>query len=358
MIVQLEDRWGTLAVLEYEHGAREALLALFKAGDLTFEVIDEADKETFIRETAAPYAAQSFRQAKEFFRHAETSSWIVKPLLLYYGMLTAVKAALVFDRPDFFLTKASRKHGLNRIKANAPSLISDRLTVQGSGVFQLARKALRGKEIPEGTEISINEILKRLPEVLVTYSMVVPGSAEKFWKTVLPWTATKGPGEPYRIVFDLAKEYADANQAELPEELINDFHVLQPDEKTNRYASKSGWNVENDARLEIERGQPSFLAPTLDGGAALILPISLNGFKHQLTEIELIYLITFYFSEIARYVPHFWLNLHTGAADFSVLLCQDVLRSCENKFLQLLQKPLSFAIVLTMKKAAAIQGEP
>jgi hypothetical protein len=34
-------------------------------------------REDFIRNMAAPFAAQSFRQAREFFRHAESSSWLV-----------------------------------------------------------------------------------------------------------------------------------------------------------------------------------------------------------------------------------------------------------------------------------------
>jgi len=359
MILQLEDRWGTLALLEYEHGAREALLALWRAGDLKFANTSSADQEAFIRESAAAYAAQSFRQAKEFFRHAETSSWLVKPLLLYYGMLTAAKAALTFDTADFFLTKPSMKHGLNRIKNTASTLGADSLNVQNVGVFQLARNAIGGAPIAADTPIPIDEILKRLPEVAVAYNLVARGTDVKFTRTKLPWVASSGPSQLFRIVFDLPKPYSEANREELPDAILNEFDLLTPGPAPdiNRYVSKSGWAAENDAKAVVERGQPPFLTPTLDGEAALLLPINLNGIKLQFTEIELILMVTFYFSEIARYMPHIWLQLHSGQASFSVLLCQDVLRSCENKFLQLLQKQLVYTLMVTLR-GATINPKP
>jgi hypothetical protein len=360
MILQLEDRWGTLALLEYEHGAREALLALWHAGDLRFEVTQDADKENFIRNTAAAYAAQSFRQAKEFFRHAETSSWLVKPLLLYYGMLSAVKAALTFATPDFFLTPASGRHGIGRLKMNQPALMTDCLKVQNVGVFRLARTAIGGPALPPGTQLPVYEILRRLPEAVVTFKLVSNNADAKLIFTRNPWVATSGPNQPFRIIFEIPIDEVTANQSDLPATITSDYTLLpNAQSKVNVYGSNAGWNTERDAQTELFRGEPEFLSPMLDGSrSAVILPFMINGTQCQFTEIELIFLITFYFSEIARYMPHVWLQIHSGAQDFSVLLCQDILRSCENKFLQLLQNRLTYTVAATFRSGGAFNAKP
>lgn len=113
MLLPLEDRWSLLAVLEQEHGAREALLRLHGTGDLRFLSTPQPEQADFIRETACRYVAQSLKQSKELFRQAESSSWLVKPLILYYAMLTCAKGCLTFDTPDFMKSKASRSHGIS-----------------------------------------------------------------------------------------------------------------------------------------------------------------------------------------------------------------------------------------------------
>jgi hypothetical protein len=80
MIFPLEDRWGILSILEYEHGARKALLSLLSKNLLNFSNTDSKDREQFLSNTASVYAVSAFRQGKEFFRQAESSSWLVKPL--------------------------------------------------------------------------------------------------------------------------------------------------------------------------------------------------------------------------------------------------------------------------------------
>lgn len=360
MILQLEDRWGTLALLEYEHGAREALLALWRVGDLRFEITQDVDKDNFIRNTAAAYAAQSFRQAKEFFRHAETSSWLVKPLLLYYGMLSAVKAALIFATPDFFLTPASGRHGISRLRINQPALMTDSLKVQDAGVFRLARTAIGGAALPPRTQLSVYEILRRLPEAVITFKLVSNNADAKLLFTRNAWVASAGPNEPFRIVFEIPVDAVSANKSDLPHGISSDYALvpLAPSQ-VHLYASKAGWSSERDAQTELLRGEPEFLSPMLDGSrSAVILPFMINGTQCQFTEIELILLITFYFSEIARYMPHVWLQIHSGAQDFSVLLCQDVLRSCENKFLQLLQNRLTYTITAALSSGGAFNAKP
>jgi YaaC-like Protein len=360
MIFPLEDRWGGLSLLEHEYGARETLLSLNRAGELSFAEIPEPQREDFIRNTAAPYAAQSFHQAKEFFRHAESSSWLVKPLLLYYGMLAATKASLTFTDCDFFLTAPSRKHGLSRDKTTGQSSLTDaRLTIQVNGVFPSARARLHRSATPADLKVRVDEILCRLPDTFGSYRLYTKGSETQFIQTEPAWVA-RSPlvSSPAHIVFDLPEAAVEAKRSLLPPCLATDFEVVRPHAGALRFVSHQTWAEERDANLELQRGFVSALAPTLDNKAAFILPIEIDGTLHQFTEIELIYLITFYFSEIARYSPHIWLQMHSGAENFSVLLCQDVLRACENKFLQSLQNKMVYAVLTPFAQAMSRPPAP
>lgn len=144
MILPVEDRWGVLSVLEHEHGAKKALLSLFRNDQLDFKLIQSLDQETFLEEVASSYAAHAFRQGKEFFRHAETSSWLAKPLLLYYGMLTVVKSGLVFKFPDFFRDEKNLLHGISagdRVKTEV-DFQKEYVEIHKGGIYPLARNAL------------------------------------------------------------------------------------------------------------------------------------------------------------------------------------------------------------------------
>ena len=292
----------------------------------------------------------------EFFRHAETSSWLVKPVLLYYGMLSVAKACLTFAIPDFFLTDASMKHGINRVKAgDEPNLKSAEINIQDQGVFQLARRAIGGVAVPGNTKVRLDDVLQRLPEITVAYGLASRRFEGEYARITSPWVAHEKIDEPFHIVFDLPREFVEAKKALLPSALLTDFKVIEPDKASLRYVSKAGWETQEVAQFQISRATLPFLSSTLDGRAAFFLPISAGKSVLQFTELELLYLVIFYLSEVARYMPHVWLQLQEGQENFAVLLCQEVLRSCENKFLQLVQQRMVYAITLPF--GPLIQGK-
>ena len=133
MLIPLEDRWALLSILEQEHGAREALIRLHASGDLNFTSTPEAEQADLIRDTASLYIAQSLKQSKELFRQAESSSWLVKPLLLYYAMLTCAKGCLAFAFPDFMKSSESRRHGIstNNEFRNTLDLTNETVRING-----------------------------------------------------------------------------------------------------------------------------------------------------------------------------------------------------------------------------------
>lgn len=98
---------------------------------------------------------------------------------------------------------------------------------------------------------------------------------------------------------------------------------------------------------------PTAVAKMLDNNFAVILPLEIEGVKYDIGEIELMFLLMFYFSSIARYQPHLWLQLHAGTRDFSPILCRDLLNCCENKFLYLLNAKLNYTVSLPLTEPPA-----
>ncbi len=355
MIFPLEDRWGILSILEYEHGAKKALLSLHRKHLLQFGHTDAEQQERFLSEIASTYAVSAFRQGKEFFRHAETSSWLVKPLLLYYGMLAVAKAGLVFQSPDYFTDAKNLGHGVgsgDRAKA-AADFQNEYVEIRKAGMYPLVRAALEHETFPEGTQLRLAEILTRLPEVDATYRLVFhrqddPLNYVKVWGNVF----YRDPEDNrVHMGFQLPMSVFESIRGRLPIEITGNVEIKTVDvsgQPMAGFRSTQSWDNEA-AAVEV---MPRVLTRTLDQNFALILPIEIEGKQYRVSEVELIYLATFYLSSLARYQPHLWLEMQAGADNLAVLLCQDLLRSSENKFLGLAQRELHYAGLLPLVETA------
>lgn len=352
MIIPLEDRWGLLAVLEQEHGARQALLKLYSLGELKFCCSDDdQDRESFLSNVACLYISQSLRQSKELFRQAETSSYLVKPLLMYYAMLACAKGCLAFYMPDFMKSRDSRSHGIHTQKEFKPEaeLATDFVRISDVGVYRLLREALELPPLPAGLQIPIDQILSRLPEVDISYRLLLRKAEQP-----QDWFRISGniviqTGTVFRTQFSLPEGlYAQVGDR-LPISVLEKYETSDKvDERQERhrlFSSKDAWPTYAAA---ASWGMPATIGETIDNNYALILPIEIGGERHDVAEIELMFLLLFYFSSIARYQPHLWMQLHAGAKDFSPLLCRDLLNHCENKFLKLVNSKLSYTISLPL----------
>lgn len=363
MLVPLEDRWSLLAVLEQEHGAREALLRLQSLSELKFEATPPDEQVDFIRGTACLYVAQSFKQSKELFRQAETSSWLVKPLLLYYAMLACVKGCLVFGTPDFMKSRKSRLHGLstNNEFRSQLDLSKEVIRLKEDGMYALARSALELPPLPAPCDIQLHDILTRLPEIDGPYRLLFQkNEGQRNWLKIDGEILMTSP-EGIRVGFNLPEELYKKIEMRLPETILAGFDKssIQTDSGETRisYLSKAAWTSQPGA---VSWGIPAVISSTMDNNYALIFPVNFDGARHDFSEIELTFMLMFYFSSIARYQPHLWLQLHAGAKDFSALLCRDILNSCENKFLRLVNSKLNYTISLPLAPQAPViaQGDP
>jgi YaaC-like Protein len=354
MIIPLEDRWGLLTVLEQEHGSREALRKLYADGDLTFEVTALSEQQNFIDSIAPRYVSQSLKQSKEFFRQAETSSWIVKPLLLYYGMLACAKACLVFAIPDFVKSAAARTHGIStdNVFRERIDIATETLVIRGNGIYPFLRRILGLKAFPANTTIPVEELLVRLPEIDRWYRLLFgKGAPQEHWFAINGNIMVQDQAG-VRIGFNLTPEFYQKIVSRMPESLISNFDInpfkTVDDQERVGLLGKLVWPTQ-EAALSI--GVPPVMTMSGDGNSCnVILPLEINGVLYDISEVELFFLVMFYMSSIARYQPHLWLQMHAGTEDFSALLTQTLLSTSENRFLALVWSRLYYTMSLPLVK--------
>ena len=338
-------------MLEYEHGAKEALARLAKAGDLVFETVGQPNQTRFLEEDAPLYASMSFRQGKEFFAHAERSSLLAKPLLLYYGMLATVKASLVFQFPDFFLTRSHLKHGLTSGEKIRDRLDFERESVRilPDGVYPLARKAIGLSSWPDDSSISVQEILTRLPGVNESYRIfchkaLVPDNLAHITGDIVYYEPAEGG---FMASFWLPKKELDKFGGRFPD--LSSFFGIQDAVDQNgqpirMFRSKAYWGA-----AELARQNLPLCVTTAQGTSGVLFPVVVGKHSVEVSEIELYFMIMYYLSELARYQPKLWLEVQSGTKDLNVLLCRDLIQTCENRFLDLLQARLATSFLLPLQ---------
>lgn len=351
MILPLEDRWGILSVLEYEHGTKKALLSLHRKELLEFTTVAREERESFLNDVASNYAVSCFRQGKEFLRQAEVSNWLVKPLLLYYGMLAVTKAGLVFQFPDYFTQSRNLHHGISAGESAKAKVEFENASVflLDPGIYPLIRRALQYEAFAAKTAIPLSEIFTRLPETDGTYRLLFaqqekPPDYVRITGHIIYRDAAD---KKVRLGFQLPKEMFDSIKDRFPDEIVKGMDIVEEDTVGGTIVtlrSKQCWENEVAASSQT----PRETSTTLDNNTALILPMMFHGRKHRISEAELMFLAMFYFSSLARYQPHLWLEMHAGLKNLAVILCQQIIQSCENKFLGLVHRELQYAGLLPL----------
>src|SRR3970040_765706 len=89
-------------------------------------------------------------------------------------MLSMVKAALVFKYPDYFLVSEHLDHGLTigpRVRRQF-DFNTDHIALKQRGIYQLARRALAFPPLPAGLQITLNDVMTRLPDVDEGYRLL------------------------------------------------------------------------------------------------------------------------------------------------------------------------------------------
>lgn len=129
----------------------------------------------------ASFFSFNIRQGIEYFQNSLTASLAIRPLLLFYGILSFSKAIIVLNNPDYLneinVSKKKKKHGLSYDGTDSKkfSICDDLITVQKDGTFNFFQKTLDYPLIADGTKYSLRKLYSWMPEFsLVETDVYIP----------------------------------------------------------------------------------------------------------------------------------------------------------------------------------------
>ncbi|QHE50573.1 YaaC family protein [Pontibacillus sp. HMF3514] len=123
-----------------------------------------------------------------FLEHAETyyeqgrkAPLSIKPVLYFYGMSQLLKAALLTCRPDYPETTAVLAHGVSSRKRKKQNytFLQDEVKIQHKGLFSYVSKHLFHVDHLLDQKFSMDELLRRIPEVDHVYQF--PNKPSSFY---------------------------------------------------------------------------------------------------------------------------------------------------------------------------------
>lgn len=157
--------WDTYLYLESEPAALNILTRCY-------EQLREANAKYLAYQNTASFI-YFLKQAREYYRTARTADLIVKPLLLYYGMMSLTKAYVLTLDPYYPSHTGLLRHGLTtrKRKKRAYRFQDDELKVQKDGLLPHVLTLL-GATNGLQEKYVIRECLGQLPQLYNSFRQV------------------------------------------------------------------------------------------------------------------------------------------------------------------------------------------
>ncbi len=163
-----QEMWNTFVYFESEPTTKEFLEKIYiKNG------YDESFKYAFLNTSKFIYF---IKQSKEYFHSAENSNILVKPLLIYYGMMNLIKAIVLTKDPDYPRNSGVLRHGITtrKLKKNNYSFRDDEIKIQKEGLLPHFYSLVtnHSSDKIEGNKYQIKELISLLPELQTSYQRI------------------------------------------------------------------------------------------------------------------------------------------------------------------------------------------
>jgi hypothetical protein len=109
------------------------------------------------------------KQARQYYLSARQSDILVKPLLLYYGMVSLLKSYILTRDPEYPANTRVLQHGITsrKIKKNYYALAEDEVKVQKEGLLPYLHSFLSKEGLNE--KYKIQTLLSMIPELQAAY---------------------------------------------------------------------------------------------------------------------------------------------------------------------------------------------
>jgi hypothetical protein len=224
-----------------------------------------------------------------YYDQAKKSPLILKPILLFYGLVHLIKACILTIDPSYPETTAVLAHGVSTRKRKKQNylFLHDEVKFQKNGLFPfMSEKMFHMKQL-EGEKVIMEELLQLIPELNDLF-FVLEGKRT------------------------FAKLTQRDNDLMIPESVLDNFHMTESRFK-EFFATKSKNSVEFSNEGLSFRINNSFLSEMsplfydLENNHFAI-PLTKGNFVH-FPELLAHYLLLYNLSMIARYETEWWSEL-------------------------------------------------
>lgn len=345
-----ERIWFGLLSYEYERHVRDLYEQGMAEGWLDFSVLNganEDEKRRHLKEQATPFVCLSVRQSKELFAAAEQASDATKPMLSYYGMMNLVKGLLAVDAPDFFEDKKNLHHGLSVREGDRHNLKfqDEAVTLQPTGVYTLGRKSLGNGDVCAMNErvfVKVFDLLKGLSDLYWDSQKVTQATPEQMNTFFLGLPDSKFDAYSQQFYVDtfVDKNTFEAVKPRLPLDL-SQYFVFEESGPSFHLKSKLKTGIIQDL-VNLLNEFSTLLMNTNHRFVPLKFDCTIEGpagtsrtEAFSFTELEYLYLLTFYMGHTARYRPQVWDALISGRETEYVTLLKKFLHYADGKFIAL-----------------------
>ncbi|MBI1929607.1 hypothetical protein HYR99_35840 [Candidatus Poribacteria bacterium] len=338
------------------------ILAFYESRDL----LDRTYKERFRRKPSSSKLAEityHLAQGREYFSSAKQSALLVRPLLLYYGVLALSRALILFLDYQKRECALQEKHGLkisngkevlhkNEKEQGIKQLTELKLKFEEGTFTELSRATKNGEqaefvwgrlyrlwqrngttELEMGYEITVKEVLARIQDIAYLFEATFKERSRCYPAKIL--------GSSEQMFIHVSSELLKEN-LELP-------NMVLPSEREIREIFPSLRDAEQDSRggFKVTGGESCKnidLPPIRNdrhGSQFLVAPLS-NG--HVLSSLSFLYLISYATGMLARYYPSQWgLLMHGSKGDWLFPLIKSALSVVEERVPELTLLTLEWA---------------
>ncbi|MFL6560058.1 MAG: YaaC family protein [Bacillus sp. (in: firmicutes)] len=224
-----------------------------------------------------------------YYQQAGTSPLIIKPILLFYGLVHLIKACILTIDPNYPETTAVLAHGVSTRKRKKQNyhFFQDEVKFQKNGLFPFISEKLFHMKQLEGEKVIMEELLKLIPELDELFFLL----------------------EGKRTFIKVENNH---QQFVIPETILDHFHMTE-----NRFKEFLASKFEN--RVEFsEKGLSFIMDPNSSLGSSPLkfhlgenyyaLPLNKENY-FNFPELLIHYLLLYNLSMIARYETEWWSEL-------------------------------------------------
>jgi hypothetical protein len=221
-----------------------------------------------------------------YYLQAENSPLILKPILLFYGLVHLIKACILTVDPAYPETTSVLAHGVSTRKRKKQNyqFFQDEVKFQKNGLFPfMSEKMFHMKQL-EGDKITMEELLELIPE-LDDLFMVHESKS-----TFTPINNQHG-------------------QLAVPEKVLDHYHMTEERLK-DFFSTKSGSQIEflsEGLAFQYDKRKFSGISPIKYNleYSAYVLPLKKENL-FLFPELMVHYLLLYNLSMIARYETEWW----------------------------------------------------